>query len=583
MTILLDSSAARTCAVKTQNAYDPDRQRPIRQPSVQEDARFDAAAQFKLDVLNAVRTRFRGTMADLTELADQPQHIAAVACLAAMRDGAEVIIGGRLPADPVGHRTGHPDLLVRGDHRPDGRPGYHPAQVKWHKITEKTRLPRFMPTQGDESTRHTPAPTPVRYTTIEEPQPSGRTSLAGSRLKIAFRKADFLQLAHYTRLIEAAGFGHPMEPLAAVIGTDDLMGEPFLAWLDLSQPVLRTFSRNCEDGWRLRSVLDSYDFEHALRVGLAKRAMGHHTAADGPLPERAEPVVTSECKGCVWWEQCRQDLDAQDLNLRLDKGRLDVREVVALRRLNVRTTTDLAAADLDNLLDSYLPEVTHRSGADQRLRTAARRAQLLASGQLIERQTSGPIELPRAELEIAFDIENAVDDRVYLWGFHLTSPTSPARYQPFARFADLTEAAEADLAIEALGWLKDLVDGPRTVAVYHYSSYEVSALHRLAARHAHPLLVWGAAYADEHFVDLLETVRTHFFAVAGIGLKPMATLAGFTWRDEDPGGLNSQTWFAESVHAENPAERARARQRVLDYNEDDVIATTRVKEWLREQ
>ena len=98
-----------------------------------------------------------------------------------------------------------------------------------------------------------------------------------------------------------------------------------------------------------------------------------------------------------------------------------------------------------------------------------------------------------------------------------------------------------------------------------------------------PLLDWAAAYAEEQFVDLLEIVKTHYFGVAGLGLKLMAAHAGFSWRDEDPGGLKSQVWFAEAVHAESPPARAAARQRVLEYNEDDVIATSQLRAWLRAQ
>ena len=90
------------------------------------------------------------------------------------------------------------------------------------------------------------------------------------------------------------------------------------------------------------------------------------------------------------------------------------------------------------------------------------------------------------------------------------------------------------------------------MVVYHYSGYEVAKIRGLADRAGDPLLDWAAAYAEEHFVDLLEIVKTHYFGVAGLGLKLMAAHAGFSWRDDDPGGLNSQVWFAEAVHAESP-------------------------------
>ncbi len=76
-------------------------------------------------------------------------------------------------------------------------------------------------------------------------------------------------------------------------------------------------------------------------------------------------------------------------------------------------------------------------------------------------------------------------------------------------------------------------------------------------------------------------VKEHWFGVSGLGLKLVATHAGFAWRDEDPGGLNSQRWFADAVHAPEPAARAAAEARVLAYNEDDVLATRHVRAWLR--
>ncbi len=128
-----------------------------------------------------------------------------------------------------------------------------------------------------------------------------------------------------------------------------------------------------------------------------------------------------------------------------------------------------------------------------------------------------------------------------------------------------------------------MVEAGESVVVYHYSGYEVAKIRGLADRAGDPLLDWAAAYAEEHFVDLLEIVKAHYFGVAGLGLKLMAAHAGFSWRDDDPGGLNSQVWFAEAVHAESPPARAAARQRVLEYNEDDVIATAQLRAWLRAQ
>ena len=57
-------------------------------------------------------------------------------------------------------------------------------------------------------------------------------------------------------------------------------------------------------------------------------------------------------------------------------------------------------------------------------------------------------------------------------------------------------------------------------------------------------------------MDLLEIVKAHYFGVSGLGLKLMAGHVGFSWRDDDPGGLNSQLWFAEAVHGATNEVRA---------------------------
>ena len=130
----------------------------------------------------------------------------------------------------------------------------------------------------------------------------------------------------------------------------------------------------------------------------------------------------------------------------------------------------------------------------------------------------------------------------------------------FAAFRDLDEQAETDLAVEAFTWLRALVGAGPSVAVYHYSGYEPAQIDALAKRSGHPVLAWASAYAREGFVDLFDVVKEHWFGVGGLGLKLVAAHAGFAWRDDDPGGLNSQGWFADAVHAPDPVRARRPRR-----------------------
>jgi len=577
--LVLGAYAASSCPVKTQNAFNPTVAigTPAGGASVESNEGlaelFDGGAQFEAAVFEQLITSCRGRVVDLRPLSSSPPELQIEACLRAMSSGAQVIIGGCLPVDLAGRRVGSTDLLVRSADSANGSPAYHPVEVKWHRIIARSR-----PSDDDAE-----EPRVLRYSTLTEPGPGAAFGISGYELRIGSRAADFLQLAHYHRMLEACGFG--AEPaLAGVIGTDGLFETPVLAWADLDEAQVRTFSRSSPDGWRLRSFLERYDYEHAFRTKIAAVAQQQTGQPDQDPELLVWPIVNRECPRCQWWEHCLPQLDPDDVSLRIDKSPLDMREIATLRRHGIATITDLADADLDQLLEWYLPEVTHREGADGRIRVAARRARMLLEGTSFDRETAGPIEVPQAELEIDLDIESSADGRIYLWGFLVQQAGyGAAVYHQFSRFDDLDDRSEAALAADAFSWLRSVVDSTPSVAVFHYSGYEVAKISELAGREQDELFSWAAGYAEEHFVDLLQIVMAHYFGVSGLGLKLMARHVGFSWRDEDPGGLNSQLWFAEAVHGETAEVRAQARRRVLEYNEDDVIATSQVRAWLRAQ
>ena len=565
--ILLDAYAARSCPVKTHNRYDPTVAEPASEPDEALQELFAGGKAFEDEML---RRMTHGTdVADLREAADDPPagiEARVQRTLQALTEGRRVVIGPRLPVDAAGHRIGAPDLLVRGPNQADGRPGYLPVEVKRHRVVE-------MNNQNDQ---------PGRFSRLTAPGKGFDVPGLGFK---ASREGDLLQLAHYWRLLEAAGWAAGGTPTAGVIGTDTLRGsqEPVITWVELTRKFIRTFSRTAATGWKQRSALERYDHEFGFRLKVAQVARQRTGTPDDPRPMVA-PIVVRECDHCLWWEACKPQLDEDDLSLRISKSPLDVREISVLRSHGINTLADLAHADVEALTTSYLPEVRHRSGADSRLRLAARRASLMLAGVELERLTSDPIDLPDAALEIDFDIETSAGDRVYLWGFLLhdrQAGTAP-RYQAFARFEELDNAGEVGLAAEAIRWLDELVAERPDTRVYHYSDYEVVHLLRLARRSGDPQVLAAAERVRSHFVDMFTMLKEHFFGTFGLGLKVVARSGpGFEWRDDDPGGLNSQKWFLDAVHSATQRERDDARTRVLEYNEDDVRATHHLRAWLR--
>lgn len=563
MSFTLDAYAARSCPLKTVNHFTPHLVTPsIDRP---DPPFFRDGGAIEAQVFAAVLSG-PGHVVDLRPWREAPREDAEAACLEALASGADVIIGGLLPRDETNHRAGRPSLLVRSR---AASGGYHPVQVKFHRVLEA---------DGND-------PEQVYASALDAPRQP--VAVSGRRFRWSSRLNAALQVAHYWRLLETSGYA-AADPWAGLIGVDQIALDPHhpgrvehvITWLDLGQTRVPPNPRDLEhpESAEPISTLARYDEEHRYRVELAEAALA--SSGQGQL---LTPILSSECRGCPWQEHCQAQLDADDLSLRITKAPLDVHEVRTLRRLGISTVSELARADLDALLAQYLPRASHRIGSEERLRRAHHRAQLMDAGVELERQTQGPLDLPPHGLEIDIDIETSSDDRVYLWGFWVDDPSRGAPYcRQFASFSDLDDRAEVDLARRALGWLRQVVEG-RDASVYHYSDYEVTRINRLSHRLGE-VGAWASGWTTEHFVDLFDVVRRNFFGANGLGLKVVTTaVTGFAWRDEDPGGLNSQRWFAEAIG--DPDERVRdlARVRVLEYNEDDVRATWHLRRWLREQ
>ncbi len=560
---VLDAYAARSCPVKTHNAFNPTLEKPTAPLDESLRESFDGGRDFHDVTLSAIVHRNAGVV-DLRKLRQDGAGWTELetACVAAMEDGASIIVDGVLPLDLEAHRSGRPDLLVRGADVSDGRPGYMPVRIKPYRVLEKQMgCADLARSTLDDVTSRSPL-TDLRYRTR--------------------REGALLELAHHWRLLEACGHASA-DRLAGVIGTDRLPADgngTVIAWVPLDTRFIRTFSRTASSGHRLRSALERYDHEHGFRVHVAQQAEA--LAKNPNLQPVVRPIRIRECEWCAWWDTCRKQMDDDDLSLRISKAPLDVRELQTLVSLGIRTVHELAGVDVEEILPAYLPLTSHRDRSASRLRQAARRARMLADGVALERLSDEPIGVPRAEVEIDFDIETAEGDITYLWGALVTNKTTGEQwFHHESSFDALSPDTEVELAASFARWLLGMVRAHPGLRVYHYSDYETVHMRRLAERSQHPDLVQACSLVREHFVDLFQYVRDSMVAVDGLGLKVVATKgAGFVWRDDEPNGLASQTWYQSALDSPEPEQRSAARTRVLHYNEDDVRATFAVREWL---
>jgi len=251
--------------------------------------------------------------------------------------------------------------------------------------------------------------------------------------------------------------------------------------------------------------------------------------------------TTSGCKQSPWFEKCRALSEGcDDLSL---LNRVWREEVARLEAAGVKTISALAAASVEDL--------SHRAPDVRPERIERMRDQAVA----IKNGThliTGAVDFPEGKRAVYFDIESdPLRDLDYLFGV-LVVDGAQSEYRAF--FASSPEDQER-MWKEFCGFIESHFDVP----VYHYGSIAREALER-------------------NLIDVNVALRTAvIFPLTFYSLKDIASYLGFSWRAEDASGANSVLWFEKWLATKDDA----LKRKILDYNEDDVRATWKLKEWLQ--
>jgi len=257
----------------------------------------------------------------------------------------------------------------------------------------------------------------------------------------------------------------------------------------------------------------------------------------------------------------------------------------ALRKAGVATAADLATLEDATLSYKAL------SGANLKLAIERARAAISKQPFLVSGRTE--VSVPRADLEIDLDMEHA-DGGTYLWGAVVTAKGNvpddiaalSGTYVSFVDFGTLGDDGEVRLVVGLLDWIDRLTAAVEqlgsTWLVAFYSHAEIDELRRIAKLSGDSDLAARVEQVakSSNWVDLRIVVEDNLVVGHGFGLKKLAPYAGFSWRDEDPSGSASMTWYDKAVGATTALEREQNRERLLAYNEDDCRATLALREWL---
>ncbi|MFC5231528.1 TM0106 family RecB-like putative nuclease [Pseudonocardia zijingensis] len=535
---VLDAAATTRCRRRVHLDHDPDAvssPRAMPDPAL-EQRRADAAAH-RAEIGARLAAVLGPEWVEVPSALPTAERVEATARAVASR--ARLVWGATLPTDRAAGRRGSPELLVR---LPGG--GYVPVIVVRHRITD--------PGAG------------ALTTAVEAPWP-GAAAVDEER-KVRSQPRDLLRLAHLNRLLHTAGWA--ADPRlrhgdhGGVIGLD----ADVVVWHDLR-------AGHWPGG---RSTLAEYDARFADRLAVA-------TAAATGAPALAVPSRITECRRCPWWPTCEAVLEqTEDVSL-VVRGEF----AGALREVGVGTVAQLAA--LDPAAEPPV-EVPNLPFADLVSLARARMRGLTVVRRVPE------VPVVRADIEVDVDMESFGEAGAYLWGALLRHPggrlpgDEPDGYRAFATWDPVPTRDEARSFAEFWTWLSAVraraAASGRTFAAYCYNEqaenrWLLASADRFAGMPGIPPTGEVEEFiAHPGWIDLFAVVSEWFLCAHGKGLKRVAPVAGFAWRDPEAGGENSMRWYRDAVGMDGAAPDIQQRERLLAYNADDVHATRALREWM---
>lgn len=302
------------------------------------------------------------------------------------------------------------------------------------------------------------------------------------------------------------------------------------------------------------------------------------------LASDTEPLVRyshSKCRACPYYTHCKPAFE-QKQELSLLYG-IQGRAAEELENVGIQSISQLAEADPETI-----PDIPYLKGFEKKNR-AVLQAKSYLTGEIY--QTS-PVTLPEGHW-VHFDIEDnpltaSVDKHVYLWGFLVPD------YQN-SNFEYVWTDHESE---DEQGWLRflELIEQYRErfdpLIIAHYSSHERSTI-RAYAKHygmegneAVQYLLGDSPLHLSPLFDMQKPVKDSLvLPLQGYGLKDICKhkdLVNFQWEDDSSGSQWSVVQFNGFLDEADPEKKNKLKDEILGYNRDDVFATRRLEEWLRE-
>ena len=521
------------------------------------------------------------------------------ATIRAMDRGDRVIIGPTLPT--INHRSGRPDVLLRfGKNKmSNGNWAYLPVDVKNSKALTDGGKQQWC------------------VSTLEIPwfEEGADTDIGLGKPEIEHS----LQLAHYWLML----LDHHRAPNGPPVG-GIIDNEMRLIWRNLdngedNDSPLKIVKREWNQRWNAIIALRN-DLEACTR-----------------------PVYKTECGSCIWHDICETELEVER-HVSLLPG-VNLIHVAKLQEAGITTTPQLAALDPRTAIAAYewrltpplselfniafansvtdlssLPKMTKKRMEKLESLGVQSISDLLSLHQptlkvpqykalsdnidmaridmrggeypFYARGQNAPL-IPRADIEIDFDIEN--DDIIYLFGVYITRKQPDGSYDNgeytsfhFFNREDLEEEGRQFAAFWT--WLQQILNettsAGKTANIYCYSG-KIAELPRMREASSRNSNIEGVPTIEEindlgtasHWIDMYEISKQLLWPTRSKSLKDLAKLGGFKWHTSDAGGGNSMAWYQVAAGI-TPGDASENQAKLLEYNQDDVMATLSLRNWL---
>ena len=281
--------------------------------------------------------------------------------------------------------------------------------------------------------------------------------------------------------------------------------------------------------------------------------------------DTTSPANASICKLCQWRTNCITNLETcNDMSLIPELGRAKRDALLP----HIKDLNELARIDITSLIKgkkTIIPGIGPASLEKFQSR-AKLQTQKGSSPYLTDK-----VNLTPSGVELFFDIEtDPMRDVCYLHGFIKRENQDNCTEKFYSFYADEPIPEHEKQAFEdAFKFIRD----SQPCMIYYYSKYERTIWRKLQKRYPEVASEEEIEeiFSTENSVDLYYDVvkpKTEW-PTRDYSIKTLASYLGYSWRDSDPSGASSIEWYHRWVESKDEA----IKNRILEYNEDDCVAT----------